>query len=712
MNKMIRFLVALATAMTGSLAVSISDAQIPKVSVVSARGSHSCALLSGGVRCWGDNRNGQLGNNSTVDGHAPVQAIPAGSKATAVSAGFSHTCAVVDGGVQCWGANFNGQLGNNSTAESHVPVPVISAGSGATAVYASDVHTCAVIDGGVQCWGNNLNGQLGNNSTVNSLVPVQAIPAGSGATQVTGGLYQSCAVVGGGVQCWGYNGSGQLGNNSTNDSHVPVQTVAAGSSVTDLSSGFEHTCAVMSGGVKCWGLNDQGQVGNNSTTNALAPVQIVAPGSNASSVAAGDHHTCAVASGGVQCWGLNNRGQYGNDNTANSRVPVQAIAAQSGMTAVAAGSSHTCAVANGGVQCWGFNGSGQIGDNSTTERHVPTQAIRAVPLSLHGGIDVDGSNRGQILLGSNGSQGLAHQIGRLVDRQFQFTASVTLPTGFRDIAVGDFAGNGISDLAAQNIGQGESGDVVLRPDFADSAPLLVRAVKLPWIVEAVADLDGDGRTDMAFRFTGDDGVPNDTGVSYIWFMRGETADQVRKRGGAPLSWTLLGAADINGDYAADMVYISPANDVRVLMATPSRTCANLSAGTLPTGSQVLKLADFTGRGLAEILYRNPAGGVLQMLTLDATALTLPAPSANPDDPNASCTSSNLQIATKTIPLPAVDPAWQFYASGDLDGDGRFDIVWKQPNGTLTVWLMGADGGAPDVIANAGTAPVGYVVVQP
>ncbi len=668
--------------------------------------------MSGGVRCWGDNRSGQLGNNSTVDSHVPVQAIAAGSRVTAVSAGFSHTCAVVDGGVQCWGANFNGQLGNNSTAESHVPVPIVAAGGGATAIWASDVHTCAVINGGVKCWGNNLDGQLGDNSTVNSTVPVQAIPAGSHATQVTGGLYQTCAVVSGGVQCWGYNGSGQLGNNSTNDSHVPIQTIAAGSNVTDVSSGFEQTCVVIGGGVRCWGLNDQGQVGNNSTANALAPVQIIAPGSNVLSVAAGDHHSCAVVSGGVQCWGLNSRGQFGNDGTANSRVPVQAVAAQSGMTAVAAGSTHTCAVVNGGVQCWGFNGSGQIGDNSTTDRHVPTQAIRAVPLSQRGGIDIDGNNRGQILLGSNGTLGLAHQIGRLVDRQFQFTPSIAFPTGFRDIAVGDFEGNGISDLAAQDIVQGESGDVVMRPDFANSAPQLVRTVKLPWIVEAVADLDGDGRTDMAFRFTGDDGVPNDTGVSYIWFMRGSAVEQVRKRGGAPLSWTLLGAADINGDYAADMVYVSPANDVRVLMATPSRTCANLSAGTLPAGSQVLKLADFTGRGLAEILYRNSATGAPQLLTLDATALTLPAPTANPDDPNASCTPSNLQIAATTIPLPAVDPAWQFYASGDFDGDGRVDIVWKQPDGTLTVWLMGANGANPEIIANAGMAPPGYTVVQP
>jgi alpha-tubulin suppressor-like RCC1 family protein len=46
------------------------------------------------------------------------------SNDTVIAAGANHTCALVNGGVQCWGFNSNGQLGNNSTTNSSVPVNV------------------------------------------------------------------------------------------------------------------------------------------------------------------------------------------------------------------------------------------------------------------------------------------------------------------------------------------------------------------------------------------------------------------------------------------------------------------------------------------------------------------------------------------------------------------------------------------------------------
>ena len=359
-------------------AANVADA-LPLATAVSAGQSYSCAVVNGGVQCWGKNTDGQLGNSTTTDSLVPVQAIAAGSNVTAVAAGTSHSCAVVDGGVQCWGRNGEGQLGNNSIMQSPVPVMAIAAGSNVTAVSAGSNHSCAVVNGGVQCWGQNSFGQFGINSFTSSLVPVQSIAAGSNVTAVAAGFNHSCAVVNGGAQCWGNNPFGQLGNSGTVQSSVPVQTIAAGSNVTAVAaSSNNHSCAVVNGGVRCWGRNDNGQIGDDSTTNRLVPEQTIAVGSNVTVVSAGNQHSCAVLNGGVQCWGFNINGQLGNGTTMQRLVPVQAIVAGSNVTAVSAGVTHSCAVVNGGVQCWGANSNGQLGNNSTTQSLVPVMTA-AVP---------------------------------------------------------------------------------------------------------------------------------------------------------------------------------------------------------------------------------------------------------------------------------------------------------------------------------------------
>ncbi len=346
--------------------------------------------------------------------------------------------------------------------------------------------------------------------------------------------------------------------------------------------------------------------------------------------------------------------------------------------------------------------------NGKTVR-MPLTITPLPAVAKRGSTDVAGNNKGTILLRSPAGQLLS---GALVNNAFQFSALPDPGSNYRLIAAGDFDNDDKTDLVYQDNTQAVFGDVRWRSAFQAANDKLFRTVKLAWVVQAVADLDGDGFADMVFRFTGDDGNPNDIGVSYVWFTDGNAVKQVRKRGGAPLNWTLLGAADINGDNAADMIYISPTGAIKALMATPDRTCANLNAGNVPAGFAALKLGDFSGNRLGDILLHNTATGQVQLLTLNAYGITLPTPTANPGDPNASCTASNIIIPTTTINQPSVDPTWRFYAAADLNGDGIMDIVWQQPNGTLTVWLMNQNGAAPSVAPIAGTAPAGFEVFQP
>lgn len=69
---------------------------------------HACAILVGGtVKCWGDNRSGQLGlGHIATMGDDPDEMgdnLPfvdlGGGTATSLSLGESHSCAVLDDGT-------------------------------------------------------------------------------------------------------------------------------------------------------------------------------------------------------------------------------------------------------------------------------------------------------------------------------------------------------------------------------------------------------------------------------------------------------------------------------------------------------------------------------------------------------------------------------------------------------------------------------------
>jgi alpha-tubulin suppressor-like RCC1 family protein len=91
---------------------------------IDAGGAHTCGLTVGGVAyCWGDNSNGQLGDNSQSNRLAPVPvSMPAGVTFAAISAGDNHSCALSTTGVVfCWGSNNLMQLGIPRTTRELVP---------------------------------------------------------------------------------------------------------------------------------------------------------------------------------------------------------------------------------------------------------------------------------------------------------------------------------------------------------------------------------------------------------------------------------------------------------------------------------------------------------------------------------------------------------------------------------------------------------------
>ena len=357
-------------------------APLSGIGKIAAGGDHTCALTTaGGVKCWGNNVVGQLGDNSTTQRLTPVDVVGLASGVSAIAVGGYHTCALTTaGGVKCWGGNYDGQLGDNSTTNRLMPADVTGLTSGVAAIALGINFTCALTTaGGMKCWGTNYFGQLGDNSTTQRLTPVDVTGLASGVTDIaTGGRHTCALTTAGGVKCWGLNISGELGDNSTTQRFVPVDVKGLASGVTAIATGVEHTCALATaGGVKCWGWNYYGQLGDNSIWTRLTPVDVTDLASGVTAIDTGTSHTCALTTaGGVKCWGPNGYGQLGDNSVEFRLIPVGVTGLASGVVAIAAGFDHTCALTTaGGVKCWGGNYNGQIGDNSITNRLTPVDVI-------------------------------------------------------------------------------------------------------------------------------------------------------------------------------------------------------------------------------------------------------------------------------------------------------------------------------------------------
>lgn len=331
--------------------------------------AYTCALLTnGGVRCWGRNQYGQLGDGTTTDRVAPPDSDVL-SGVQAIATGLGHTCALMaTGGVRCWGVNFFGQLGDGTGSDRLSP-PSADVLSGVQAIVTGEWHTCALMNtGGVRCWGSNERAQLGDNSIWND----RSIPDNSdilaGVRSLVAGKAYTCALMTtGGIRCWGDNSYGQLGDGTTTIRRRPPPTdLLAG--VQAMAASDARTCVLMAtAGVRCWGRNpgtDQTSFeANPPTADVLTGVQ---------SISAGGGHVCALTTtGGVRCWGDNTYGQLGNGTTQDLDGPV-ASDVLTDAQAVYAGGSHSCALlASGAVACWGSNDYGQLGDGTTTKRWTP-----------------------------------------------------------------------------------------------------------------------------------------------------------------------------------------------------------------------------------------------------------------------------------------------------------------------------------------------------
>lgn len=345
---------------------------------IAAGGHHTCAVMdTGSVKCWGDDFFGQLGlgaeddlPNCSVFGPCsttPADVVGLEEEVATVAAGTRYSCALmVAGGIKCWGLNFMGQLGDGTGGQGIVrdtPVDVVGLSGEAVAVSLGSAHTCALMDsGGVECWGSDSQGQLGAETTMvcpdllGILVPCSPTPvvveglAAEIISVTTGGAHTCAVSASGSLKCWGPNFMGQLGDGQACETpcQTPVDVTGLGSGVVEVSASFVgNTCAITTAGAAlCWGANLHGQLGTEKTVEECGPIR----------------NPCSTAPVEV-CSDYDADEQQCNAPLAN-------------LNDIAIAYLFGCASTNeGGVKCWGSNRYGQLGDGTQTDRGAPVDVI-------------------------------------------------------------------------------------------------------------------------------------------------------------------------------------------------------------------------------------------------------------------------------------------------------------------------------------------------
>lgn len=364
-------------------------------SQVSAGGSHTCAINAQGVlRCWGANQRGQIGNGMTSDSYvyAPT-VIDAGVKYKFVKAGQNATCAVTTAGLlKCWGFNRDGQLGIGSTSNEPITTPTpVDKETTYRKVEIADfdsfiqrAYACGLTENNkIKCWGTNLGYSLGNGGTKPQYLP-QAIDTDTNYKNLGISDSGSCGVTTNNkLKCWGafYTMNGMKRSMLPvvgHDLPKPAE-VLSHLQITD----FAISPGGMYGATACASTYNENLIcwGSNSWGAGHGPGGLVKP----TAVDSENKYNlltngCAqTTTGQLKCWGANKYNSASNssigDGTSSARYipfnvksPVTFAAFSSGEQ----GRSQCGFTANQEAYCWGATVNYSLGHNIQGSLSVPT----------------------------------------------------------------------------------------------------------------------------------------------------------------------------------------------------------------------------------------------------------------------------------------------------------------------------------------------------
>jgi hypothetical protein len=202
------------------------------------------------------------------------------------------------------------------------------------------------------------------------------------------------------------------------------------------------------------------------------------------------------------------------------------------------------------------------------------------------------------------------------------------------------------------------------------------------------DFNGDGRSDILWR-------NGNTGAVSDWLGQasgGFAANGMFANNSAPLNWRIAGTGDFNGDRRDDILWRNDDGLTVDWLGTPDGGfVSNYTASALnvPTDWTIVGAGDFNGNGRDDILWRDTVSGLL----VDWVGQTNGGFSSN-------YSNSAVQVTLN----------WSIAATGDFNGDGRTDILWRNEGGLIVDWLGALTGGFNSNYANSAvTIPTDWTV---
>jgi len=356
--------------------------------------SHGCALIkpkgsqTGGVKCWGSNKFGQLGSKGDPDNllsAVPVQGLDSG--VVDIAAGGNTSCAIYLENslrwLKCWGRIRFGSEEPQEGKFTSDPTMIQGLNGNVHSVTVGKNHVCVLTSQNqVKCFGDNDEERLGRAEKQDKNLPLpvkftmkmkieikeglsltRAVPFQ--AASIIAGENTTCgilAVAAGAnaserVLCWGV----KIGDNAKLYQPGGRDGLLSGDgNIQQIAVGASHICIVIDGRVQCVGKSDNLQLGTDYPH--YSEVAFVPPPdtlhSGVEEIAAGSNFTCARQKDVVSCWGQNNLGQLGSDQVSDpikkaSARPVEVKGLGHNLGQIAASANQACAVVGHQVKCWG-----------------------------------------------------------------------------------------------------------------------------------------------------------------------------------------------------------------------------------------------------------------------------------------------------------------------------------------------------------------------